>query len=465
MLRQRTDQASLFVLGIFDLATTILCWIGAYLIRWTAGFVAPVESTPPFWWCVRSVPLLIIAALFSYRMAGLYQVGRRLSLRQELLLVMKATGLLLLILLATTFYAKDPYESRLASTLFWATTSLSLIVNRRAFGWYFHNRKKLGSSSRALIIGTGRNARRVEKALRRNNWLAVTPMGFVDDHSNKESEALCPTVGTIDELPALIEAHRIDYVFVALPLDRFGEIKRIVRSLTNVLVEVRLVPDMPAMTSMSTQVGDLEGLPVLNMRGTKHGFGDAVVKRAMDVVLSAIGLIVLSPVFAVIATLIKLNDRGPIFYTQERMGLNGHRFHMIKFRSMRVNAEDSTGPVWAIQGDNRRTKLGTFLRETSLDELPQLFNVLVGDMSLVGPRPERPFFIQNFRESIPKYMLRHAVKAGMTGWAQVNGWRGNTSLRKRVQYDLYYVANWSIWLDLRILFTTVLRTMWDRNAY
>jgi exopolysaccharide biosynthesis polyprenyl glycosylphosphotransferase len=216
---------------------------------------------------------------------------------------------------------------------------------------------------------------------------------------------------------------------------------------------------------MGVEAHDVEGLPVLSVQPSAHSFAALVFKRTMDVVLSAAGLVVLSPLLLTIAILVRRSSPGPILYQQERMGLNGRRFNMLKFRTMRIDAEERTGPIWATANDDRRTPLGTFLRRTSLDELPQLFNVLRGDMSLVGPRPERPYFINKFRESVPRYMLRHTVKSGITGWAQVHGWRGNTSLRKRVQYDLFYIANWSPWLDLRILYLTFTRALWDKNAY
>jgi putative colanic acid biosynthesis UDP-glucose lipid carrier transferase len=185
----------------------------------------------------------------------------------------------------------------------------------------------------------------------------------------------------------------------------------------------------------------------------------------MDMLLSALALVLLSPLLALIAVLVKLTSPGPVFFRQERCGLNGQSFFMLKFRSMRVDAEQKTGAVWAKKGDDRCTRLGAFLRSTSLDELPQLWNVLTGDMSLVGPRPERPVFVNQFRKTIPGYMSRHCVKAGITGWAQVHGWRGNTSLRKRIQYDLYYITHWTPWLDIRILWMTVFRGLVHKNAY
>jgi exopolysaccharide biosynthesis polyprenyl glycosylphosphotransferase len=192
---------------------------------------------------------------------------------------------------------------------------------------------------------------------------------------------------------------------------------------------------------------------------------DRVLKRGFDIVVAGALLGIASPVLAFIAVLIKITSRGPVLYRQERMGLDGGTFWMLKFRSMRVGAEEESGPVWAQAGDPRRTRLGALLRAMSLDELPQLWNVLKGEMSLVGPRPERPVFIEEFRQRIPKYMLRHMMKAGMTGWAQVNGWRGNTSLEKRIEYDLYYIENWSLWFDMKILVLTLWKGLVNRNAY
>jgi exopolysaccharide biosynthesis polyprenyl glycosylphosphotransferase len=201
------------------------------------------------------------------------------------------------------------------------------------------------------------------------------------------------------------------------------------------------------------------------LRESPHYGLNVVIKRFMDIVLSLLALILLSPVLLVIAILVKVTSPGPVLYRQQRCGLNGKLFPMLKFRSMRVDAEKQSGAVWTQKNDPRRTALGTFLRETSLDELPQFLNVLLGDMSLVGPRPERPEFIRQFSQTIPSYMARHAVKAGITGWAQVNGWRGNTSLRKRIQYDLYYITHWNPWLDLRIMWMTVFHGLVHRNAY
>jgi Undecaprenyl-phosphate glucose phosphotransferase len=248
-------------------------------------------------------------------------------------------------------------------------------------------------------------------------------------------------------------------------MSRYHDARRIFDILSRSLVEVRLVADVPNLAGLSLTTTSIDGLPIIGLRESAHFGLNVLVKRSMDVILSLVALIVLSPLLLLIAILVKVTSPGPVFYRQERCGLNGKPFFMLKFRSMRIDAEQHTGAVWAQKNDPRRTPLGSLLRKTSLDELPQLINVLRGDMSLVGPRPERPVFIQQFSKTIPNYMARHCVKSGITGWAQVHGWRGNTSVRKRVQYDLYYITHWNPWLDLRILWMTLFHGLFHRNAY
>jgi Undecaprenyl-phosphate glucose phosphotransferase len=316
----------------------------------------------------------------------------------------------------------------------------------------------------SLIVGAGRVARKTERALRHASWMGIKNVGFVDEQASRLCDDL-DVLGGFADLPDLIAKYQIGHVFIALPLNRYHDARRAFDTLSKLVVEVRLVADLPALTGLSLSTTNLDGLPVLGLRESPHFGLNVVVKRCMDVVLSAVGLVVLSLPMALIALLVKLTSPGPVFYRQERCGLNGEPFHMLKFRSMRADAEKQTGAVWARKDDDRRTWLGTLLRQWSLDELPQLFNVLRGDMSLVGPRPERPVFIQQFKKTVPNYMARHCVKSGITGWAQVHGWRGNTSLRKRLQYDLYYITHWTPWLDLRILWMTVFHGLVHRNAY
>jgi exopolysaccharide biosynthesis polyprenyl glycosylphosphotransferase len=224
-------------------------------------------------------------------------------------------------------------------------------------------------------------------------------------------------------------------------------------------LNVKVAWDYLTNVALQAAVEDLDGIPVISLAETPIRGWNWVMKRTMDVSISAILLVLLAIPLAIIAALIKASSKGPVFYTQERMGLDGKSFTIYKFRSMHDNAERDTGPVWATSDDPRRTPVGRFLRLLNLDELPQLFNVFKGDMSLVGPRPERPTFVQEFKKRVPQYMLRHKVKSGITGWAQVNGWRGNTSIEKRIEHDMYYIENWTVWLDLKILWLTFWRVL------
>ena len=284
------------------------------------------------------------------------------------------------------------------------------------------------------------------------------------ENAGQEMEGV-RVLGTLEDLQDLLKRGGIDIVFIALPFQHHEKIRDILISLRNELVNIKVVSDLYDFVTLRGGVDELDGLPIINIQDTPlHGWGK-IAKRAMDFVLALFGLILLGLPMLLLALFVRATSKGPVLYRQERMGFDGEIFEMLKFRSMIADAERETGAVWARQNDSRRTPVGKFLRQTSLDELPQLFNVLRGDMSLVGPRPERPELIERFKHNIPNYMLRHKIKAGMTGWAQVNGWRGDTSLEKRIEHDLYYIENWSLSFDLRILFLTFWKGFVGKNAY
>jgi Undecaprenyl-phosphate glucose phosphotransferase len=461
----RRSQLLCFGFLVSDLGLTAASWLGAYYLRFESGWLPLLTTPPTFYFCWRQLPLVLLLAFLAYRVAGQYSIDRLRRFREEMVAVAKGTALLALLVMAGLFFLHDPYESRANIILFSTLTACGVLAGRR-LGWgLVHALRSRGyNQTHSLIVGAGRGARRLARALHRVSWLGIKNIGFVDERPGALSADL-DVLGGFAELPELIRKYGVEHVFIALPLDRYDDARRVFAILSQALVEVRLVPDVPSMAGLSLTTANLDGLPLLGLRESPHFGLNVVVKRIMDVVLSLLGLVLLSPLLALIALLVKLTSPGPVFYRQERCGLNGKSFPMLKFRSMRVDAEQHTGAVWAHKDDNRRTRLGTFLRQTSLDELPQLFNVLKGDMSLVGPRPERPVFINKFRKTIPNYMARHSVKAGITGWAQVHGWRGNTSLRKRVQYDLYYITHWTPWLDLKILWLTVFRGIIHKNAY
>jgi Undecaprenyl-phosphate glucose phosphotransferase len=462
---KRSSQVLCAWFLVWDLLLTAGAWVGAYYLRFRTGWI-PVHKTPPsLALCWQNLPLVVVLAAVAYRLTGQYTIHRLRRFREEMVGVVRGTALLALLVMGTSFFLQNPYDSRMTMALFTALATVGVLTARRmswaGIRWL---RSRGFNQTAAVVVGTGRVARKTAQSLRHSSWMGIRNVGFVEDQPNRWTSDL-DILGTTPDLPAIIERYGIEYVFIALPMSRYHDARRVFDVLSQSLVDVRLVADIPDLAGVSLTTTNLNGLPVIGLRESPHFGLNIVVKRAMDVVLSLAALMVLSPLLALLAVLVKLTSPGPVLYRQERCGLNGKPFAMLKFRSMRVDAEQQSGAVWARKDDPRRTPFGTFLRSTSLDELPQLFNVLRGDMSLVGPRPERPVFTQKFSKTIPNYMARHCVKAGITGWAQVHGWRGNTSLRKRIQYDLYYITHWTPWLDLRILWMTVFHGLLHRNAY
>jgi Undecaprenyl-phosphate glucose phosphotransferase len=293
-------------------------------------------------------------------------------------------------------------------------------------------------------------------------------VGFVDDRAGGDymSYRGLPVLGALAEASEIIQRERVDQLYVALPLDQHVRMLEIIETVNRdcVDVDVKVVPDLLQFIALRAGLEDLEGVPIININDVPLQGFNAIVKRGIDIALGGAFMSLLALPFSLIALTIRLTSPGPVFYRQERMGLDGKAFTVFKFRSMYHDAERDTGPIWARDDDPRCTPIGRLLRRFDLDELPQLWNVLTGDMSLVGPRPERPFFVDQFKHRIPQYMLRHKVKSGITGWAQVNGWRGNTSLEKRIEYDLYYIENWSVSLDLKIMWLTLVRGVFQRTA-
>jgi Undecaprenyl-phosphate glucose phosphotransferase len=462
---KRSSQILVVCFLFSDLVLTGCAWVGAYHFRFYSGWIPITKPQPDASLCWSNLPLVLLLSAVAYQITGQYLIHRMRRLREEAVSVVKGTLLLSLLVMATIFLRQDPYDSRATMVLFSSLTTGGVLVARRLIWLAIRSLRACGyNQSRAIIVGTGRVARKTASALRRATWMGIRNLGFVEDQPNRWTSDL-DILGTTEDLPRLIAQYKIEHVFISLPLSRYHEARHVFDTLSQTLVEVRLVADVPNLAGVALTTSNLDGLPVVGLRESPHFGLNVVVKRGMDIILSSAALIFFSPLLLLCAVLVKLSSPGPVFYRQERCGLNGRKFHMLKFRSMRIDAEEKVGPVWAKKDDPRRTPIGALLRSTNLDEFPQLINVLKGDMSLVGPRPERPFFIQKFSRTVPNYMARHRVKAGITGWAQVHGWRGNTSLRKRVQYDLYYITHWTPWLDLRILWMTIFRGFFDRNAY
>lgn len=462
---QRGSQLLRFWFRINDLFLVGVAWVLAYYLRFESHWI-PVTKTPlDEAHCWGSLPLVLVLALVAFHWTGQYAIDRLRRLREEFVCVAKGVALLALLLIATLFLTQDTYNSRTTLALFAALALVGVLAFRRITWALVRQLRSRGyNTSFCVIAGVGRIARKTSLAIRRAGWMGFKNVGFVDDEDHPLYNDL-DRLGTFADLPKLIEQYGISHVFIALPLSRYHDVRRIFAVLSQSMVDIRMVADVPTLSGLSFTMSNLDGLPLVGLRESPHFGLNVFIKRAMDIALSLVALVLLSPLLLLIAAIIKLSSPGPIFFCQERCGLNGRKFYMIKFRSMKVNAEAQTGAVWAKKEDDRKTWFGSFLRKTSLDELPQIFNVLWGDMSLVGPRPERPEFIEKFRKTLPNYMSRHVVKAGMTGWAQVHGWRGNTSLRKRLEHDLYYITHWTPWLDIRIMWLTIFKGFVHQNAY
>jgi len=457
---------------LVDLVIVSACWVAAYLVRFEWHLfkrVVPVtKGTPP----LDRYSFLIIFILLIwgvlFRASGLYRGGRIHSFLREAGGVLRSNLMAVVLFIMACFFAMEVKPSRVVFIVFWFLSSVGLVAWRAAFRLlvrYLSGKGVLGKKT--IVAGTGPLAQEFIRRAKQYEHLGIRVIGALSDDPDDVGQAVMgiPVLGTSDEVQRIVEQTKADEVVVALPMDAPDRITTILENLSDEMIDLKVIPDVTRFSSLRIAVENFEGLPITSLKDTPlHGWR-AVAKRMFDVAGSTALLVMLSPVFLFLALAIKLGSKGPVFYKQERMGLDGKRFRMWKFRTMRVGAEKETGPVWAKKDDPRVTKLGSILRKTSLDELPQLVNVLKGDMSLVGPRPERPHFIEQFRGTVPKYMLRHKVKAGMTGWAQVNGWRGNTSIEKRIEHDLAYIENWSFWFDIKILWLTLWRGFVNKHAY
>lgn len=460
------EQSRLFQRLLFftDFILVGVSWVVAYYIRFEV-------LTPPEWLPLSQyngfLAWILIASTLVFWFSGLYAPDRAQRLPRLTFSVAKAVALELLVVTASLSFYRELDFSRLHMILFGVITPTLMISARLILYTIVRRLRQKGlNTKRVLIVGAGDVGHRLEQAFAQYPWMGLDVIGFLDDYKPDVPRVL----GSVDDLEAVADRFEadgtpIDYVYIALPLAASKRIEHVLNVFSTRVTHVCLVPDIFQYDIINSRVTDIEGLPVIHLLDEAPMEFKRIIKRVIDIAFSAAFLLVASPLMLLIALAVKLSSKGPVFYKQERMGLNGQTFNMLKFRSMPVQAEAASGPVWATAGENRATPVGSFLRKTSLDELPQFINVLRGDMSVVGPRPERPVFIEDFKQQIPQYMLRHKMKAGITGWAQVHGWRGNTSLEKRIEYDIYYIQNWSLLLDLKIMLMTPFKGLVHENAY
>ena len=468
-MKIRNDIRLGAILMLGDILFMNLGFLFSYWLRFYGGIFTTVYGIPSLAEYLKMLPVLTVVLIFLMRSEKLYSIKARLSIVDEIFTVIKAVTIAMLIFMAGTFLYREFSYSRGMFVIAWSALILficlwRLLVNRIRFAF----RRRAGKTRNLVIIGDGSMVKRLIDHISDDPHWDYNVKGVVRVNSaaaSKESLG-AQVLGDIEGLSEIINSHDVEEVILTETELSRSKVLKIILECEKRMVEFRLVADLLGMVTSQVDMRAIDGVPLLGLKESPLSEGyNRFIKRFMDIVLSSFGLIVLSPVFLILAALVKFTSPGPVFYVQKRIGEDGRRFAMIKFRTMIQNAEKGVGRVWAQKDDPRRTKVGGFFRKTNIDELPQLVNVFKGEMSLVGPRPERPNFVGKFKEDIPRYMARHKIKSGMTGWAQVNGLRGNTSIEERTKYDLHYIENWSYTFDLKILFMTIMKLFVMENAY
>lgn len=436
-----------FLLRVFDFLFIFLMGFLVFLGKFSLGL--------PSSFYVSAMLLGAALGLVSFHFCSVYSPFRGRPLRHHLKSLILAWLSLTLILSFLAFFTKTGASFSRAWLFEWMLLGFVLSCLSRAtlVSLLKFFRSKGFNSRRIILVGSGPLTERVAQKLQQEK-----SMGY---------EVV--EIWALHEIPSDFDTwwvqHRPDEIWIAIPLSELSQLKTQMALFRFSTANIRIIPDMSDLDLLNYSMGELGGMPVLTLRSTPMQGMNRVVKAVEDKVISGLILICISPILLGIAIAVKLSSPGPVFFRQERVSLNNKVFQMLKFRSMPMDAEAKIGAVWAKPGENRATKVGAFLRKTSLDELPQFINVLKGDMSIVGPRPERPVFVEQFKQEIPGYMQKHMVKAGITGWAQINGWRGSTDLKKRIEYDLYYIEHWSLRFDLKIIFLTIFKGFVNKNAY
>jgi len=452
---------------IADIVIIAFVWTCAYYIRFYSGIFAVTEGIPDIRAHLLLTPLVVFICIATCLWSGLYRSKRAENLFSQILELIKATLLSGLFMLAFLYYSRETPYSRILLAIFIVLLFLGLSLSHICVLCVLKRLRKKGHNLRHyIIIGAGEKAQQLVRDIETMPWLGLKCTAFFDDNVADDTKLMgIPVLGPIEKLPELIDVSTIDEVYLALAGERAQKVYPLLENLQYSGLTIRIIPDWGNLISLSSPVVVPIGSQVLFSAGDSPlSNWSAITKRLFDFTVALVMLVILFIPMLIIALLIKISSRGPAFYRQKRIGADQKEFYIVKFRTMKIGAEHDGDPQWTKQNDPRCTTIGRWLRRASIDELPQLLNVLLGQMSLVGPRPEQPYFAKQFSEEYKKYMLRHKVKAGMTGWAQVNGYRGDTSIRKRLLYDLYYVRNWSFSLDIWILLRTPVHILRGENA-
>ena len=462
---QRLINRLTLVIDAFVIAASYLF---AYFLKFESGLLLYDEGLPMQTY-MTALYILVPGYLILYSRMDLYNTKRASGRKRELLNVIKANTVGALLFMMVLYLINQPDFSRQMIFIFWGVcicieTAVRNMMRALMMFWW----KNGYNLKYVLLIGYSGSAQSYINKLQLNPQWGYVVRGILDDNVERGTMYKgVKVMGAVDNLPIILEENKLDEIAITLSLKEYGRLEEIVNMCEKSGVHTKFIPDYAGIIPNKPYTEDLQGLPVINIRHVPlTNTVNIIMKRAVDIIGSFVLIIFSSPVMLTSAIAIKLGSKGPVIFKQERVGLHNKPFKMLKFRTMYVQEDkEEEEKGWTVKDDPRVTGIGRFLRKTSLDELPQLFNVFTGKMSLVGPRPERPLFVGQFRETIPRYMIKHQVRPGMTGWAQINGLRGDTSIEKRIEYDLYYIENWTMGFDIKILFLTVFKGFINENAY
>ncbi|MDX1960371.1 MAG: undecaprenyl-phosphate glucose phosphotransferase [Leptospiraceae bacterium] len=464
MLKERNQTFKLIFLFI-DFLTSVSSFSIAFIIRY---FVQEYQLFIYLdkWSYFYLGLLLSVSQIIAFISVDLYHPRRAHSFLDEFFTIATGVILNLIMILSLLFYFREVSFSRLVISYFILINIVLVTLSHFLFRRGLMNLRKRGYNlRRMLILGTGTNAHKIAETVKRHLFYGYVVSGFLETNEKLPSLSF-PILGKIQNLAEIIREIKPDLVIYALGVQEKNYLKEAIDICDNEGVELKIVPGFSEFIASRGRVEGMDGIPIISIRDIpiRNGY-NLFLKRSFDFLFSLVFILLFSPFYLMIALLIKLTSKGPIFIFQERVGLDNKQFKMIKFRSMYVQEKKDSDTIWTTKDDPRVTLIGRIIRKLSLDETPQFFNVLFGDMSVVGPRPERPFFVEQFKNTHRHYMRRHAVKAGITGWAQVNGLRGDTSIEERIEADIYYIENWSILFDIKIILLTPFIGLINKNAY
>ena len=445
---------------------------GSYVIAYFLKFEGPFKDINAYAYSMetymKALYVIVPGYLVLYYMNRMYAPKRTQRIESDITQILTANilGSLAFLVFIAAFKLGN-FSRGLILIFFFCNVILTLVEKIVVRGFLRLFRSKGYNMKYILLVGYSRAAEEYISRINANPQWGYVVRGILDDHVPRGTMYKgIKVIGCIDNLDIILSASQLDEIAVTLALSDYDRLEELVAMCEKSGVHTKFIPDYNSLMPNKPYTEDLNGLPVINIRYVPlSNTVNAVSKRMIDIVFSLLGIIVLSPMLLIIAVIIKCTSKGPIIFKQERVGLHNKTFYMYKFRTMYVQSEIEERSAWTVKDDPRVTKVGRFFRKTSIDEFPQLFNILKGDMSIVGPRPERPQFVEQFKEEIPRYMIKHQVRPGLTGWAQVNGFRGDSSIRKRIDCDIYYIENWSMGFDFKIMFLTIFRGFINENAY